>query len=581
MTKRPAAPPSALFRALAVAIAALTIGAPEALAAGHVVHRPKLVVALVVDQFRADYLLRFENRFLPAKTKTGAVGGFEYLMTQGAYYPMAEYGILQCMTCPGHATILTGSYPYQSGIPLNGWYDSAHDHYEYCAADESFPLVGVKPREHSGLAPTHLIATTVGDELKNAGLPSKVVAVALKDRAAIMLGGHRADLTFWMDSHERSWVSSTFYLPGGKLPAWMEELNREIAPKPGQKIRWEAIGPGNGLSASDYKATRDTAHIGKELPHEIDASNKAALALPYGMELTEQAAERAFDEMKLGRGPGPDVLAISFSSHDYVGHAFGPNSREMEEMTVHEDQLISKLLNHLRKTVPGGLKDVVITLTGDHGAPPDPGWAKAHHIDAGMIDEKAVDQELEKLLSDRFGEPPTGEKWIAYDHDFDLFVSRKTLAARKAQLPEVLAVIQQHLAAQPGVAHVTTLTDYEAGRRLPGLDGEQEAHTYFPGRSGDVIVVPKPYWMVDGGDAVTHLTGYSYDRMVPLAIVGPGIRPAVHPEHARIIDLAPTLSYLLDILPPSLSEGRVLVEALAPSSTKGAPAPRGHEEAPR
>ena len=531
-----------------------------------VIHRPKLVIALVVDQFRADYLLRFEKRFAPARGKNGAVGGYEYLMSQGAYFPMAEYDIMQSMTCPGHATILTGAYPYLAGIPINGWYDTAHGHYEYCAEDSTYTTVGAPNRDHVGTAPTLLNATTVGDELKNAGFPSRVVAIALKDRAAIMLGGHRADLAFWMDGHERAWVSSTFYLPDHKLPPWLEALNREIKPKAGEKIRWEAPGEGSGYSDPDYRPAEDTAKIGKAFPHELDASDRNVLAFPYGMELTEQAAERAFDAYKLGKGAAPDMLAISFSSHDYIGHAFGPNSREAEEMTIHEDQLIAKLLNHVRKSLPGGLHDVVITLTGDHGSPPDPVWAKAHHIDAGSINEKAVSDGLEKLLSEKFGEPGKGEKWVPMYHDLAFYVNRKAVTARMAKLSDVLSSIRDYLLTQQGIAYAVTLQDYEARKLPPGLHGEQFMHTYYPGRSGDVVAIPKPFWMIDGGDAVTHMTGYNYDRMVPLILAGPGLRAAVQPGHARVIDLAPTLSYLLGVLPPSLSEGRVLTEALLPAS---------------
>jgi hypothetical protein len=337
----------------------------------------------------------------------------------------------------------------------------------------------------------------------------------------------------------------------------MDDLNLEILPKEHAMVRWEAPGSGNGLSDPAYRPSRDTAHIGKEFPHVLAASDKHSLAFPYGMELTEQAAERAYDSYGLGKSGAPDLLAVSFSSHDYVGHAFGPNSREMEEMTLSEDRLLAKLLNHVRKTLPGGLSNVVIALTGDHGAPPDPEWAKAHRIDAGMIDEKAVSEEIEKLLTGKYGDP-SPEKWVGLNHDFDLSLNRKALAARKVDLTEVLALLKEQMQAKPGVAHVVTLTDFEAGKLPPGLHREQILHTYFPGRSGDLIVIPKPYWMVDGGDAVTHLTGYSYDRMVPLVISGPGVRAGVHPEYARVIDLAPTLSYLLGILPPSLSEGRVL-----------------------
>jgi hypothetical protein len=548
-------------RALALVLSLSALLSPLQPARAAVVKRPKLVVLLVIDQFRADYLLRFESRFLPAKSPNGDVGGFSYLMSQGAYFPMAEYGILQAMTCPGHATALTGAYPFQAGIPLNGWVDTKKGRYQYCAEDESYPTVGAPHREHAGTAPTNMIATTVGDELKNAGLPSKVVSVALKDRSAIMMGGHRADLAFWMHGKERAWVSSKFYLPDGKLPAWLEALNREIQPKAGQKTKWEAPGKGSGLSDPAYVPFADTAAIGKTFPHELPTSEKAALTLPLGVELTAQAAERAFDAHKLGQGAGPDILAVSFSNHDYVGHAFGPNSRQAEEITIHEDRAISRLLNHVRKRVPGGLSNVVIALTADHGAPPDPRWAKSARINAGVIREKPMTVELEKALVEKFGEPK-GTPWIHTNHDLNIFVNRGAVRDRKVELKDVLNAIREKVSSMPGIAHAFTSFDYEERKLPPGLLGQQILQTYYKDRSGDVVAIALPFWMVDDEDIVTHITGYTYDRMVPLAIAGPGLKPGVQPAHVRMIDLAPTLSYLLGVLPPALSEGRVLTEAL-------------------
>lgn len=552
--------------ALLLILSQLIFYAPSVQAAP-VVKRPKLVIMLVIDQFRADYLLRFENRFLPPKVKGGDVGGFGYLMNQGAYFPMAEYGILHGMTCPGHATILTGAYPYQMGIALNGWTDPVKGEYRYCAEDETFSTVGGPHQEHMGVAPTHLNGTTVGDELKNAGLPSRVVAVALKDRAAIMLGGHRADLAFWMHPKERAWVSSKFYLPDGKLPEWLVALNRKVEPKAGQKIRWELGGQGTGLSEPGYTPPKDVVGDGKSFPYEIAASEKVALALPYGMELTIQAAETALDAMKLGRGAGPDMLAISLSSHDYLGHAFGPNSREMEEMTIQEDRLISRLLNHVRKKVPGGLSQVVVALTADHGSPPDPVWAKTKRIDAGFISEKPAIEEFEKILNEKFG-TPAKSKWVLLNHDLNIYVSRKAVTERKADLGAVLALIKERFATMPGIAYAFTALDYEARKLPPGVFGEQAMRTYIPGRSGDVVGIAKPFWMIQDGDTVSHMTSYSYDRMVPLLIAGPGLRAARHPAHVRVIDLAPTLSHLLGVLPPSNSEGRVLTEALVTGGTQ-------------
>jgi hypothetical protein len=187
--------------------------------------RPKLVLVLVIDQFRADYLTRFESRFLPAE-KGGTVGGFQYLMSKGAYFPFGQYDLLQNMTGPGHATILTGAYPYLSGISLNYWFDSTKNEKVYCAQDDGSKTIEVvPPSANVGTSPKNLLGTTVGDELKNAGFPSRVFSVALKDRAAIFMGGHRADAAFWFDSGLYQWASSQFYFPKGKLPDWIKHSN--------------------------------------------------------------------------------------------------------------------------------------------------------------------------------------------------------------------------------------------------------------------------------------------------------------------------------------------------------------------
>ncbi|MGZ3687882.1 MAG: alkaline phosphatase family protein, partial [Bdellovibrionota bacterium] len=353
----------------AILLTNLTYAAPRPAAhaaGGAGTPRPKLIFMIVIDQFRADYLTRFEKRFLPPRSQGGDVGGFRYLMTQGAYYPFAQYDLLQSMTCPGHATVLTGAYPYQAGIPANDWFDPETLQRVYCAEDPTQATVGAETTDpHLGTSPKNLIADTVGDELKNAGIPSRVVTVALKDRAAIMMGGHRADLALWMDPGSHHWVSSKFYLPDGKLPGWVVHLNETLDQHKGEAITWDYPGPGSGLSTEKY------------FPHKADFGTRESMAMPLGVDLTETAAERAFEAFKLGQGAGTDLFAVSFSSHDYVGHQFGPNSREMEEMTVAEDFAISQLLNMVREKVPGGLKNTVVILTGDHGIPPIPETAQA------------------------------------------------------------------------------------------------------------------------------------------------------------------------------------------------------------
>ena len=260
------------------------------------------------------------------------------------------------------ATILTGAYPYQSGIPVNEWYDAKLK--KKIESIEDPTTKAVPESTITGMSPKNLLATTVGDELKNAGYPSRVFSVALKDRASIMMGGHRADLSIWFEPKSFQWVSSQYYLPEGKLPEWLNKVNASITAQKGKSTTWDKHGVGSGLSLENPMIVPEVAkEAGAEFPHVQPIGSKGSLSMPFGMDITETAAEKMIEEYKLGNGNATDVLAVSFSSHDYMGHAFGPNSREMEEFAIADDVSISKLLNFVKKRVPGGLSNVVVVLT--------------------------------------------------------------------------------------------------------------------------------------------------------------------------------------------------------------------------
>ncbi|MEK6704510.1 MAG: alkaline phosphatase family protein [Bdellovibrionota bacterium] len=530
--------------------------------------KPKLILVLVIDQFRADYLTRFEARFLPAKQQNGDVGGFRYLMSKGAYFPFAEYDITQSMTGPGHATVLTGAYPYQMGIPVNYWFNQETKELEYCVSDKDNAIIG---KSQTGISPKNLIGTTVGDELKNAGYPSRVVGIAIKDRAAVLMAGHRADVALWFDRKTNEWVSSRYYFPDGILPKWVNELNEEIKNNIGKPLTWPVPSATSGLSIADMTPyfsreeltdkSSPPAEIGSSFPHKVTFGSPMSILFPFGFEITADAAGRALDALKLGQTKATDILAVSFSSHDYMGHAFGPNSLEMEETTIIADRTISRLLNHVKKRLPNGLSDAVIVFTGDHGSPPSPTWAKANKLPAGLLDEQVVAKSLTQKLDEKFGKPANSMEWLVI-HDFNIYIDRKTLAAKKIPLTEIESELKQNMLGIDWVAHVITSTEYNARILPPGIHGRQVMRTYFPGRSGDMVIIPKPFFIPNLDGAATHITGYVYDRTVPLIFSGLNIKAGIYATRAEIVDVAPTLSFLLGIIPPSCSEGRVLNEAL-------------------
>jgi predicted AlkP superfamily pyrophosphatase or phosphodiesterase len=539
----------------------LTLLNSPLMAAPYASEKPKLVLLIVIDQFRSDYLTRFKKLFKPAYGTNGEVGGFEYLTTEGAYYPFAEYDILQSMTGPGHATILTGAYPYQSGVPVNEWYNANLK--KKIESVEDATTKSVPESTLAGMSPRNLLATTVGDELKNAGYPSRVFSIALKDRASIMMGGHRADLSIWFEPKSFQWISSQYYLPEGKLPEWLNKLNASITAQKGKSITWDKKGAGSGLSLENPMIVADVAKdSGGEFPHVQPIGSKGSLNMPFGLDLTENAAEKIIEEFKLGNGKATDVLAVSFSSHDYMGHGFGPNSREMEEFAVADDASISKLLNFVKKRVPGGLSNVVVVLTADHGIPPNPDWLKKEKVDAGRLDSKALISTVEKRLENKFGKLGN-EPWIVSEFAFNFYLNKPAIGKKKLDLALVESEAKAALLEIHGVAHVVTSTDYQKRILPPGQHARQVLKTYYPGRSGDLIIIPLPHYMSNYA-TVTHQTGYNYDRMVPVILSGFKIKRGVHSEKAEVVDIAPTLSFLTGTIAPSMSEGRVLSEALLP-----------------
>jgi predicted AlkP superfamily pyrophosphatase or phosphodiesterase len=524
--------------------------------------RPKLILVVVYDQFRADYLTRFRHRFLPAVGKGGSVGGFQYLLNKGAFFPNGQYELLQDMTGPGHATILSGSYPYQSSIALNDWVDAKTGEKVYCVEDKSASTVGATPKDpHVGTSPANFIGTTVGDELKNAGYQSKVVAIALKDRASILMGGHRADLAMWFNAESMQWVSSRYYLPDGKLPAWITELNDRIKAKVGQKGHWNGTPSKDLLRDDSVVLDKKLQSFGLTFPHEFDLGTKWAMSTPVGTEATAEAAMKAAEVFKLGNGPHSDILAVSFSSHDYMGHVFGPNTGEMEEMTVADDKALASLLNYFQKHVPGGLKNVTVVLTADHGIPPNPDWLVKKKIAAGRLEEKKLVDKVEGRLRKVIGDPKS-EKWIVGVSDFNFYLDHRSVAESSLGREAIENALREALRSESDAwAYVFTSTDVRR-RTLPaGLLEKQILKSYYFGRSGDVVAIPKPFFMNDGY-TTTHMTGYSYDRTVPIVLAGYGIRPGLFAESARVVDIAPTLSFLTGTIPPALSEGVVLGDAL-------------------
>ncbi len=549
---------SASFAALLLATVA-TAGAPAPAASGPVhpdvmSNPPKLILMLVIDQLRADTLTRLQDRFLPARVD-GKPGGFRCLMQDGAWFPHAQYDVAHALTAPGHATIATGAYPYRTGIILNRWWDEEQACKTYCVGHGGYEGVGTQPPVHvRGTAPTNLKATTIGDALKMAGHPSRVVSVSLKDRAAILMGGHHADVALWWDYGGTQWQSSTFYHPDSKLPTWADALNTDIHSKLGSTVALVGEGSGSGHSDGGEAAVRFEGKVGQY----------EALLTGFGVSVTVDAAIAAVDNMALGSGAGPDLLAVSLAPLDLLGHEVGWHAREMEELVVEHDKQIARLLQHLAATVPGGLANVTVTLTGDHGGPATRPFLAKHRVPHGHIDDDKLLADLNAHMKAEFRKPKGGGEWFLYVAKLNFYLDREAAAQSKHSIETLESAAADYLRDHESVAHVFTRTNAVAGQWPPGLFGSQAQHSYQVGRSGDVVAVPWPYWTV-GSEPVIHMTGYSYDRYVPLLLFGRAFRAGVYATDAELIDLAPTLAFITGVVPPSMSEGRVLHEAFRPA----------------
>jgi hypothetical protein len=508
---------------------------------------PRLVVVIAVDQLRADYLDRFRSWFGP--------GGFNLLLMRGAVYPRARYQHVTTETCPGHAVILTGSYATVNGIVANEWYDPERARAVYCAEDSSVTLVG---GPGPGRSPRRLLTATVGDLLKDATAGrSRVVTVSAKDRSAIMLGGHRADAAYWIV--DTLFVTSSWYRTD--LPAWVRTLNGSRAISRYFGTRWERLLPASayaGMGPDDVPAESDGAGLGRTFPHPIAGADGFDHS-PMLDEVVADFAMRAVREEGLGHDSTPDLLGVSFSATDRIGHMYGPDSHEVMDQMVRLDRILARLFAFLERTVGPGR--TLVVLTADHGVAPLP-----ERLDGGKpagprrLAPAGLDSAVSKALTERYG-PAPAPGWVTYDGAPLLYLSRTALAARHAPLEDAERVAQAALRTVPGVHDVVT------GAELTRLrdDGAETDVTraYYPTRGADLYYFLDPYWLAtDDPVGTDHGSPWRYDQEVPLLWYGEGIRPGVRNEPATVADLAPTLSRLLGLPTPGGAQGRVLGEIL-------------------
>jgi predicted AlkP superfamily pyrophosphatase or phosphodiesterase len=522
---------------------------------------PRLVLFISIDQMRSDYI----DKYGPHWTS-----GLRRLTGEGARFVQAAYPYLNTVTCAGHATMSTGAFPSTHGMVLNAWWDRSASKDVACTDDDSVQAIsyhnpGAKLGGNSaGLLRTH----TFADELRGqAPRPPHIVSVSMKPRSAIMLAGRRGDAVIWFESAGGFTTSTAFTAtPTPFVEAFVKANPRDLDGE------WTKLLPeGDYLDADDAEGEQPPAGWTKTFPHAIRskiADGKEAInwtSTPRADAYLARFALSAVDALQMGKTPGTDYLAISFSTLDSVGHAFGPRSHEVQDVLLRLDRTIGELLDGLDKKVGAGR--YVVALTGDHGVAPVPEQAARLGLDAGRVDLRAVAAKVETLLASKYG-PGKYVSRVAYT---DLYFAPgifDKLRGDEATMRDLLDTI----GGVPGIARVLRsdhLMDPEASDD-PVVRAARLSQ--FPGRSGDLILVPKAYWLMSTG-TTTHGTYYGYDQHVPVVLYGAGVRPGRYWQAASPADIAPTLAALCGIT-MARTDGRVLSEALSIAAPPAPPAPR-------
>ncbi|HUJ49031.1 MAG TPA: alkaline phosphatase family protein [Bryobacteraceae bacterium] len=502
-------------------------------AANETPKRPRLVLAIVIDQFRYDYLLRFRNDYN---------SGFKRLLEQGAVFHDAHLIHSTTVTAVGHSTFLSGAPPSVSGIISNEWYDRASHQMVTSVFDPKSKMVGGVPGE-PGSSPRRMLVSTVGDELKMHGVESKIIGVSIKDRGAILPAGHMADGAYWYDADSNHWVTSTYY--HAELPDWVRELNSE-------QIYQRYLGA-NWLP---FDAPNESAKPFCSMAAGSEVRFCGSLeATPWGNEMIEEFAERAIGGEMLGSHSGTDILTVSFSSNDYVGHAVGPDDPAVRDISIRTDRLLGKLLDFIDARVGKG--NTIVVLTADHGVAPVPEVNQARNMPGGRLSETRLAQDMSDALVKRFGPG----KWLLPAPATTPYLNLDLIQSRKLDLADVERVAEQAAAAEEHIARVYTRQQVLSGQLQRDDIGRAVSLGFYGPRSADLVILQEPYYLFEA-TGTSHGTPYDYDNHIPVIFLGPGIKPGAYWGKIAMNDIAPTLSALLGIEAPSGSIGRILTELL-------------------
>lgn len=525
------------------------------MASAAMAEKPKLVVFLSVDQLRGDHLLRLESRL--------GEGGFKWLLEHGVYYTNAHYRHASTVTAVGHATLVTGANPPEHGIVENRWYSRETGKMEYCVQDEAHHLIGVPGKPEDGTSPKNLMTETIGDNLVIAsGGRARVFGVSFKDRAAMLMAGHLGK-AFWFHSGSGGFMTSDYYYP--EFPAWMKTWNEAKYPDQFRTAVWDLLKPRETYvfrDQDDRAVEAGAKSVGTTFPHDLKQVPptffySALSGTPYGDKTCLDFAKTLIKAERLGQTGETDMICISLSSTDVIGHVFGPTSLEMEDILLQLDASLAEFFGFLQDTI--GLGNCVFALSADHGGHEVAEHTATLNFPGQRITRETLIPAINGALQQQFN---VADLVVGIE---DPHVFLNVPAMRGAGLDEatVNAAAARFLQEQPGILYAITREQVLEGR-VPSIPAVQRlARSFHAKRGGGVLIAPEPFWyFYNGNQGGTHSGPWAYDTYVPVIIAAPGVTAQRVAREAAPEDIAGTLANILGILPPAGNTGLVLTEAV-------------------
>ncbi|NOZ47622.1 MAG: alkaline phosphatase family protein [Chlorobi bacterium] len=513
--------------------------------------KPKLVIGIVVDQMRLDYIYRFWDKF--------GDNGFKRLINKGTICTNANYDYLYTQTGVGHATISTGTNPQFHGIISNNWYVALKKQSTYCVKDDHAHTVGGKSEE-GNRSPRLLLTTNIGDELKLSNFQkSKVIGISLKDRASILLAGHVANAAYWMEDKTGNWITSSFYMDS--LPEWVRKFNDKKLQELYLNRKWNTLLPIEQYyeSLEDENPYEEGLLGQTSFPYDLTKLYKSyksyslLKSTPFGNTITKDFAIDAIVNENLGQDEYTDILMVSFSSTDYIGHQFGPSSVEVEDTYLRLDKELAHFIDFINENI--GKENTLVFLTADHGAINVPKYLTDAGIPSGYFNYRKALSLLSSYLNALYG---NGE-WILNYTSGQLYLNHILIEDSKLSLSDVQEKAADFLIQFTGVANAMTASNLEKGNFTSGIFARMQKN-YNQKRSGDVLINLEPGWIESTIAATNHNSGYQYDAHVPLIWYGWKVKRGTVNRKVSITDIAPTIATFLKISFPSGSTGSIIEE---------------------